>query len=264
MKKSSTFLFLGTAGSMGIPVIGCSCSVCASSDRHNKRMRPSALLTINDKKILIDCGPDFHAQAIHYCITALDGVIFTHSHYDHTAGIDELRVYHMRRGVALPCLLSKSTAEDIVVRFPYIFAPDADYNKLVAKFNLQLLPEERGVTDFLDIPIRYFSYEQAHMQVNGFRFGNLAYVTDIRHYPETIFEDLKDVEILILSALRYKLSHLHLSVDEAVEFAQKVGAKQTWLNHLAHDLEHEKTNAYLPENIRLAYDGLQFLFDAGK
>lgn len=262
MKKGSTFLFLGTAGSMGIPVIGCPCSVCHSSDPHNKRMRPSALLTIADKKILIDCGPDFHAQAIQHHLETLDGVIFTHSHYDHTAGVDELRVYHMRTGIALPCLLSQTTANDIVSRFPYIFVPNVDYNKLVAKFDLQILKDDRGITSFLDIPIRYFSYEQAQMQVNGFRIGNLAYVTDIRHYPETIFEDLKDVDILIISALRYKTSHLHLSVDEAVAFAQKTGAKQTWLNHLAHDLEHEKTNAYLPENIKLAYDGLQFSFDA--
>jgi phosphoribosyl 1,2-cyclic phosphate phosphodiesterase len=261
MKKKEKFLFLGTAGSMGIPVIGCHCSVCASKDPHNKRKRPSALITIDDKKILIDCGPDFHAQAIQYQIDQLDGFILTHGHYDHTSGIDELRVYHMHSGKALPCLLSQSTARDIMNRFSYIFTPDSEYDKLVAKFDLQILPYERGEVQFLDIPIHYFSYEQARMQVNGFRFGNLAYVTDIRKYPNTVFEDLKGVETLVLSALRFAPSHLHLSVDEAVDFANRVGAKMTWLTHLAHELDHEKTNVYLPENIKLAYDGLEINFE---
>jgi len=245
---------------MGIPVIGCNCVVCTSTDPHNKRMRASALLTIDGKKILIDCGPDFHSQALTYGINTLDGIMITHSHYDHIAGIDELRIYYMRSGQPLPCLLSQNSANDLVGRFNYIFSHDIHYEKLLAKIDLQVLPQDRGQVVFLDIPIHYFSYEQAQMQVNGFRIGNLAYITDIRNYPSTIYEDLIGVEILILSALRYTPSHLHFSLDEAVEFSRRVGAKQTWLTHLAHDLEHEKANAYLPDNIRLAYDGLEFDF----
>lgn len=261
MKKQGTCLFLGTGSSMGVPMIGCHCPVCSSSDPHNKRMRPSVLLKIDNKKILVDCGPDFHVQALLYHLDQLDGVILTHGHYDHTAGVDELRIYYMRSRKPLPCLMSSQTATDITTRFGYIFEPDASYDQLVTKFDVQILPEDKGKVDFLNLPIRYFSYKQAQMQVNGFRFGNLAYVTDIREYSPSIFKELEGVEVLILSALRYTPSPLHFSVDEAIEFSKKVGAKMTWLIHIAHELDHEKTNTYLPENVRMAYDGLEIDFE---
>ncbi len=256
MKTSASLRFLGTGGSMGIPVIGCDCSVCTSSDPNNKRQRTSALLTVGDKKILIDCGPDFHAQALHFHINTLDGVILTHAHNDHTAGLDELRVYHMRSHKPLPLLLSQATYDDIKQRFNYIFTKEDTFYKLTSKFEIKLLSDERGKVEFLGIPLSYLTYEQARMKVNGFRFGNLAYITDIRDYPETIFADLKGVETLVLSSLRFTPSPLHLSLDEAVEFAQRAGARKTWLMHIAHELDHERSNAYLPENIKLAYDGL--------
>ncbi len=263
IKNPSTLLFLGSGGSMGIPVIGCKCDVCTSNNPRNNRMRPSVLLTVDTKKILIDCGPDFRFQALRFGVSSLDGVILTHGHNDHTAGIDDLRIYHMRSGKPLACLLSAETLVEVKHRFPYIFTPDVSYDKLklLAKFDMHILPDERGVIEFIGLNVRYFSYEQARMKVSGFRFGDLAYVTDLKNYPESIFDDLKGIKTLIISALRYTPSPLHLSVDEAVEFIQRTSASTAWLTHLAHDLEHEKTNAYLPENIRLAYDGLQLTFD---
>ncbi len=259
MRKAASLLFLGTGGSMGIPMIGCTCHVCTSTNPYNQRLRPSALLTHQEKKILIDCSPDYRFQALRYGIVSLDGVIFTHGHNDHTAGIDELRVYRIRSKQAIPCLLSNETAEELKQRFKYIFMPHGD--KLISKFDLQILPAERGQVEFLQFPIQYFSYKQSDMKVTGFRFGSLAFVTDIRDYPNTIFEDLQGVDTLVLSALRMTPSHLHFSLDEAVDFATKVGAKQTWLTHLAHEVDHEKGNAYLPEKVRLAYDGLELPFD---
>lgn len=257
MKQFRNFLFLGTGGSMGVPVIGCSCAVCRSTSPHNKRLRPSGLLTIADQKFLIDCGPDFRQQALTHKIDTLDGVILTHAHHDHTASLDELRIYYLRHNKALPCLLSKDTEADIKRRFYYMFKEDDPYAQMTTKLELHLLQGDRGKTLFQGVEISHFTYEQGGMQVNGFRIGSFAYVSDIRQFPETVYEDLKGVKILVLSALRHTPSHLHFNVDEAIEFSEKIGADHTWLTHIAHELDHEKTNAYLPTNIRLAYDGLQ-------
>lgn len=255
------FLFLGSGGSMGIPVIGCHCPVCESDSPFNKRLRPSGLLTINNKKILIDCGPDIRLQALRYHIDSLDGLLLTHAHHDHTAGIDELRVYYMRSHTPLPCLLSKATSIDVATRFPYIFNRSGTEN-LTARIDLQIFDKVHGEADFLGIKIQYVTFEQAGMLVNGFRIGNFAYLSDIRYYSDAIFDHLQGVDILVISALRMTPSPFHLSVDEAIAFSQRVGVKNTWLTHIAHDLDHDKTNAYLPSNVRMAYDGLSLNFTA--
>ncbi len=257
--KIGQLLFLGSGASLGVPVITCECDVCKSNNVNNKRLRPSVLLAIAEQKILIDCGPDFRQQALKHEITHLDGVIFTHPHYDHIEGIDELRIFAIKQHQTLPCLLSKSTEADLRERFAYIFRENPKHI-VTTQLGLQQLQNERGEVDFIGNKIQYFTFEQSHMPVNGFRFGDLAYASDLKIYPETIFEDLKGVKTLIISALRYEPSHIHLSVDEAVEFAQRVGAEKTWLTHISHELDHEKTNTYLPENVRLAYDGLTIDF----
>ncbi len=254
-------LFLGTGGSMGIPVIGCDCPVCLSKDPHNKRLRSSALLTLNGKEILLDCSPDFRIQCLQYSIKALDGIIFTHSHYDHTAGIDELRVLTIRSQKPIPCLLSPDTFEDIKRRFYYVFDTKGFPSGIAtSKFDIHLLEHLRGTVDFLGQKIRYTSFEQAGIRVTGFRFGKMAYISDIRHYTDDIFDDLRDLDILVISALRFLPSPMHFSIDEAVSFIKRCGAKRGWLMHMAHEVDHETGNAYLPENIRLAYDGLEIEF----
>lgn len=260
MKTKGHFLFLGTGASMGIPVIGCHCAVCQSESPCNHRTRPSGIITVDKKKLLIDCGPDFRFQALQHHIDHIDGLLLTHAHHDHIAGIDELRVYYMRSKVPLPCLLSEETAYDIQRRYDYIFKDNSVTEKLMPRIQLEILKGTHGKVDFLGIPVEYLSYEQAGMRVTGFRFGDFAYVSDIHKYPPTIFSHLEGVETLVLSALRHTTSHFHLSVDEAVAFANRTGARHTWLTHIAHELDHEKTNTYLPPNVRMAYDGLELSF----
>lgn len=262
MKSAGKLIFLGTGGSMGIPVVACSCEVCLSKSPHNKRFRSSVLCQIGKKNILIDCGPDFREQALQHKIEHIDGVILTHAHNDHTAGIDELRVYCLRTGKPLPCLLSPETAADLKTRFHYLFEQKEPYAGLMTRFAMHFLEADKGEIAFQGIQIRYFAYEQLHMRVYGFRFGDVAYVSDIKDYPPAIFEDLKGLRTLVLSALRMQPSYMHFSVDEAIAFAQRVGAEKTWFMHVAHELDHDKGNAYLPENMRLAYDGLQLDFQA--
>lgn len=260
MITKGKFLFLGTGGSMGIPVIGCECAVCRSDSLFNKRLRPSGLLKILEKNILIDCGPDFRSQMLKHNIKHIDGLIFTHAHYDHTGGFDDVRIITSRSKTSLPCLLSEATAEDLKMRFPYVFDANAPLASLTTRVSMQFLESTRGYTEFLGVPLRYMTYEQGGMLVNGFRFGNFAYISDIRHYPETIFEDLKGTETLVISCLRYQPSILHFNVEEALAFTKKVGASQAWFTHIAHELDHELTNSRLPPNYQLAYDGLEIDF----
>lgn len=259
--STNHLLFLGTGGSLGIPVVGCPCEVCASPSSFNKRTRPGALLTVKGKKIWIDPGPDFRNQALAHGIESIDGVIFTHAHNDHSAGVDDLRVFNYQMQAPIPTLLSSETYSDLRQRFNYIFdrKPHASPGT-VTQLSLTQFPSQRGKINFLGIPIHYFTYEQAGMAVNGLRIGKLAYVTDIKKFPETIYDDLTGVKTLIISALRLTPSPVHFSVDEAIAFSRQIGAEQTWLTHIGHELDHNKTNAYLPEDIRMAYDGLSIPF----
>lgn len=253
--------FLGTGGSVGVPVIGCSCPVCHSDDPMNKRLRPSVLLRIAHRQFLIDAGPDLRMQALREGITHLDGLMLTHAHYDHTAGFDDLRPIYYRRQSPLPILLSSETARDVQQRFYYLFQPSPGQENFEPRFALHLLPAENGEVKFENIAIGYVSYSQGGMTVNGYRIGNLAYISDIRHYKPAIFTHLAGIKYLIVSALRYTPSPLHFSVDEAIDFAKELKAEKVWLTHISHELEHHQTNAYLPSNMCLAYDGLEIEFD---
>lgn len=254
----SKLLFLGTGGSVGIPVIGCSCVTCSSTDPLNKRLRPSVLLLLPHRKFLIDVGPDFRMQALHYGIIDLDGVLLTHAHHDHVSGIDDLRPLCYRRQSPLPILLSRETAEDLRSRYYYLFQNNRE--KKEPSFDLQVLPHDMGQVMFEGILIQYVSYKQGGMSVNGFRIGDLAYLSDIRDFSPSLFEKLKGTKYLIISALRHTPSPLHFCLDEAIEFGKQLKAEHIWLTHVSHDLEHHQTTAHLPSNVHLAYDGLEINF----
>ncbi|MBF8263402.1 MAG: metal dependent hydrolase of the beta-lactamase superfamily [Parachlamydiales bacterium] len=254
-----TCLFLGTGASSGIPVIGCHCPICSSRAVHNRRLRSSVLIRINQKVLLIDSGPDFRQQALIHKIDRLDALLLTHTHYDHIAGIDELRAYYFRDKWPVPCLLSQESFQELESRYDYLFERREDSTK-TAQFKFQILENDFGSTAIADIPVDYFSYSQCNMKVTGFRFGNFAYVTDIREYGHEIFAALSGVQKLVVGAISKAKSHAHFTVDEAVEFALKVGAHHTWLTHIAHHLDHDATEQLLPPEIRLGYDGLEIEF----
>lgn len=256
----STFLFLGTGGSLGVPVVGCSCPICLSHDKKNKRLRSSALITTGNKKFLIDCGPDFRQQALTQGINSIDGCLITHIHHDHTASIDELRVFTFTKKKALPCLMSPETASDIRRRFDYLFLESEREKRSLSILDIHELPKKSGKINFEGVEVIYVGYEQSGTSVTGYRFGDLSYISDIKIYDEDIFDFLKGTKILIVSALRFTHSNLHFSVDEAIDFSKKIGASKTYLTHLSHELDFEKTSAYLPDNVHLGYDGLSFNF----
>lgn len=254
------FLFLGTGGSVGIPIIGCDCDVCLSSNPYNKRLRPSGLISIGQKKILIDVGPDFRQQALRCGISNIDALLLTHIHSDHIAGIDDLRIFYFRNKKEIDCYLSEDTFEDLKIRYHYIFRPVDSLPTISAQLGLHLLKEEIGSFTCQNYKISYMSYSQGGIKVTGFRIGNLAYVSDIKEYPDTIFKALEGVDILILSALKKDRSPVHFNIDEAIEFSNLIKPKKTYLTHLSHELDHDQTNQELPKDIRLAYDGLEVEF----
>ncbi|SCA64367.1 Uncharacterized protein AB751O23_BE_00070 [Chlamydiales bacterium SCGC AB-751-O23] len=261
MKQTEgTLTLLGTGSSMGIPVVGCECSVCLSNNPKNTRNRCSALIQYAGKAILIDCGPDFHQQGLKYKLKSLDGVIFTHAHFDHIAGLDELRLFNFRNQKPLSALASETTLKDLKSRFAYIFQERKKEGNFTVQFDFTTLEEERGEGTFLGLDFRYFSYKQGTTNVSGFRFGDVAYVSDIKSYPESIFEDLKGLKTLVVSALRERGSHVHLTLEEAVSFSKKVGAQKTFFIHMDHEIEHETVNAKLPLGVELGYDDLSFSF----
>lgn len=239
-------------------MIGCECAVCRSNDPRDRRLRPSGLLKIGGKTILIDSGPDFRQQALTHHINHLDGMILTHTHYDHIAGLDELRIYYVQTKEHLPVLLSRPSMDDLQKRYHYLFGVKSFGVSLTAQLEYQVLEDERGETEFLGVPLQYMTYSQGGMAVNGLRFGSFAYVSDIQEYPETIYDDLQGVETLVLSALRERESLMHLHFDSAVEFARRVGAKRTFFTHMNHEVCYGKTT--LPEGFELAYDGLELEF----
>jgi phosphoribosyl 1,2-cyclic phosphate phosphodiesterase len=252
------FLFLGTGGSTGIPVIGCHCLTCSSPSSFNKRLRPSALIRTENKNFLIDVGPDFREQALKYGIERLDGLLLTHTHFDHIAGIDELRTYNFLQKSALPCLLSRATYDELKRRYYYLFEPRGGDSSLCASLDIHLIEKASGSVDFGGLPWRYVTYEQGSMVVTGFCVGKLAYISDIKRYTEDLFSQLKGIEILVLSAVKRDHSEMHLTLQEAIAFAGKVGAKKTWITHVGHDLEYEEINRMLPEGIKLSFDGQEF------
>ena len=253
---TDTCLFLGSGASMGIPMVGCGCPVCQSNNPKDKRLRCSVLLKIGGKSILIDTSPDFRQQALKFGIIKLDGVIWTHAHQDHTGGIDDLRPLFLWNKTPLPCLLSEPTYHDLQIRFHYLFKEINNNPSLRPRFDIRVVPPN-GSLDFLGIKIEFFTYLQLGMEVLGLRIGKFAYIIDIKDFESTLFDRLKGVETLVVSALRYEPSPLHLSLNEAVAFGREVGAKNIYFTHIAHEIGHTEGQKKLPEGFQLAYDGLE-------
>ncbi len=242
---------------MGTPVVTCRCAVCTSNDPLNHRLRPAGLLKLGDERFLIDTGPDFRQQALNYGIDRLDGVLITHTHFDHIAGLDDLSVYYFLHKEMVPCLLSQDSYDDIKKTHDYIFKKSNDDVMGGTRFQFQIIKKDFGTEIFGGHRWQIMTFEQGGMKVTGYRLGSFAYVMDLKNFSSEIYESLKGVEVLVMSALRYKPSPAHLSMDEALAFAARVGARQTWFSHIAHDLDHTTTNQQLPAGVKLAYDGLE-------
>jgi phosphoribosyl 1,2-cyclic phosphate phosphodiesterase len=245
---------------MGVPTLGCECAVCTSDDPRDRRLRPSVALRWmaggRERVVVIDTGPDFREQALRAHLTHVDAVLYTHSHADHILGMDDLRplsFVSFRNGGPIPLYASHETARVLERIYEYTFAPSATY---VNRARVEIRPLEDRMriheVELVRVPVLHGT-----MEVSGFRLGNMAYLTDVSAIPEPSFALLKGVDTLVLPALRHKPHPSHATVEQAIGWAKRIGARQTWLTHIAHELGHEETNRMLPAGIAMGYDGLE-------
>ena len=243
--------FLGTGTSIGVPRIGCHCPVCTSDDPKNKRLRCALHLEHQDHSLLVDTGPDLRTQALRYKIDRVDGVLFTHGHADHLHGLDDVRCYCFDREGPLPCYADQHTIERIEHVFDYAFKKNAP--STTPQISLHLI---EGPFTFCGLDIEPLIVYHGQATVLAFRIGDFAYVTDTNRIPVETIERLQGLNVLVLDALRYKEHPTHFNVEQALEIVAALKPAQTYLTHMAHDLDHHKTNAELPDGVELAYDGL--------
>lgn len=243
---------LGSGTSTGVPEVGCQCAVCRSSDPHDKRLRTSALVEVGDTRILLDCGPDFRAQVMNLPFRKIDGVLITHEHYDHVGGIDDLRPFCRLGEVQL--YAEEYTGERLKRRMPYCFV-EHKYPGVPQLSLHEVHPNQLFRINDVDIlPIRVM---HGPLPILGYRIGPLVYITDMKTLPEEEFANLEQVDCLIVNALRYQPHWTHQSVDEALAFASRVGARDTYFIHMSHHIGlHEEVAKSLPPHIHLTYDGM--------
>ena len=244
--------FLGTGTSCGVPVIGCQCKVCQSNDPKDKRTRCSALVETDTTRVLIDCGPDFRQQILPQPFRKIDGILITHSHYDHMGGMDDIRPY-CQFG-AINVYADPLAKQAMLQMLPYCFE-EHRYPGVPAIGLHEIHPHEPlQIGDLTVMPIQVM---HGQLPILGYRIGKLTYITDMKTIDDSELPYLEGTELLVVNALRFdRPHHSHQLIDDAIAFARRVGVKQTLIIHVCHDVGlHEEVNRLLPEGIQLAYDG---------
>jgi len=256
-----TFTFLGTGTSAGVPMIGCTCDVCTSADPRDRRDRSGAMVRYDDsagqtRTILIDTTPELRQQMIRHQVMAVDGVVYTHAHADHTFGIDDLRRFNVVMDAPINIYAEPNTLRHMQSNFEYIFQKHTSIKKsFVADLTPNAIDPKLPFDLFgqLWTPLRLL---HGRLEVLGFRIGNLAYCTDCsRIVPET-YPLLEDLDVLVIDALRYRHHPTHMTVDQALTVVDEVQPKRTYFTHIAHEIRHAELEPKLPEHVYLAYDGL--------
>jgi len=246
--------FLGTGTSQGIPVIGSDHPVCLSTNSKDKRLRVSILVEWDDFTYVVDCGPDFRQQMLRANCDRIDGIVFTHEHADHTAGLDDIRPFYFRQG-NIPFYAHKRVLGELKKRFDYIFTTEEKYPGVPSVIQQEIKNEAFKLGDLSVIPINGYHHK---LQVFGFRFGDFAYLTDMKTVADEESKKLKGVKVLVVNALREKEHISHFNITEALAFINKVQPETAYLTHISHYLGfHDEVQQKLPKNVFLAYDNLQ-------
>lgn len=245
--------FLGTGTSTGIPLIGCRCDTCRSTNPKDQRLRSSALVETDTEILLIDAGPDLRQQLLNHAVTSLDGILLTHEHYDHVGGLDDVRPLGNVDVYAEPGVISS-----IHRTMPYCFSE----KKYPGVPRIELHPIGTDAFSIGSTPVQPLRAMHARLPVLGYRIGNMAYLTDVKTLPDTTLAKMQNLDLLVLNALRHEPHIAHITLEEAIDLAKKTGARKTFFTHFSHDIgKHEIVSLILPENMYLAYDGLQVVID---
>jgi phosphoribosyl 1,2-cyclic phosphate phosphodiesterase len=256
------FTFLGTGTSTGVPVIGCDCEVCTSPDPRDARLRSSVIVRQDDTTVLVDTSPDLRAQLLRNPVPRIDAILFTHAHADHTAGLDEMRRYNAMQQAHLPVWASRDTAENLTRRFDYAFIDQYPVYGVIPDLTLHPIDDARpfrvGAMEIVPVPVMH-----GRLPILGYRFGSIAYLTDVKTIPETSLTLLQHLDVLVLTALRQHPHPAHMSLDEALVAVEMLQPRHTLFTHVAHDMgRYEDVAPTLPPNVALATDGLRVVVDA--
>lgn len=255
MNSKIKLTFLGTGTSQGIPVIGCTHPVCLSKNPKDKRLRVSVMIEWEDYRYIVDCGPDFRYQMLREEITKIDGVLFTHEHADHTAGLDDIRPFFFMNG-DIPLYAHARVFKSLHQRFDYIFKTENKYPGAPDVLEVEITKEQSfklGNTQVIPIEADHFL-----TKVLGFRIGDLTYLTDVKYICEEEKLKIANSKVLVINALRHKKHNSHLNLGEALELIEELKPERAYLTHISHLLGfHDEVQASLPENVYLAYDGLE-------
>ena len=250
--------FLGTGTSHGVPMIGCTCAVCGSSDPRDRRWRPSVYLELPGVSVLVDTSTDLRSQALRFGVPRVDAILFTHSHADHVMGLDEVRRYNALQGAPIPCYADPHTAAELRRTFAYIFEPPTQVGGGLPRIDLFEIAGAFDLGGHLIVPVPLL---HGRREILGYRIGGLAYLTDCSAIPESSFPLLEGVELLVVDALRDRPHPTHFTVSQALDVVARVGPARALFTHIAHDLPHAETCArLLPRGAELAYDGLTLDF----
>lgn len=242
---------------MGVPTLACRCDVCRSADPHDQRTRPSVLLSYNGHNVVIDTTPDFRFQALRSGIDHLDAILYTHAHADHILGLDDIRPFNQKQHSAIPVYASEETIGILRRTFAYVFEPRTTESS-VPQIELHAIS---GTFELFNACIMPVPVQHGPLTVLGFRIGAFAYLTDFSSIPDASKTMLRGLDHLILDALRYTPHPMHSTVDQSLAIVHELAPRQAWFTHICHDLGHEATNARLPQNVRLSYDGLSIEVD---
>ncbi len=245
---------LGSGTSSGVPTIGCSCAVCRSRDPRDNRLRPSILIELPDGNIVIDTTPDFRAQVLRAGVQRLDAIVYTHGHADHILGLDDVRPFNYHQGARIPIFASRPTFAIIERVFAYVFDNRAR-STYVPQLEVNLIED----SPFEVLGLRFDPIPVTHGKdsIFGFRFANVAYLTDHSEIPESSLDRLRGLDVLFLDALRNRPHPTHSTVQTSIETAQRLQPRRTYFTHMSHELGHAATEALLPPGVFLAYDGLE-------
>ncbi len=253
-------LFLGTGTSAGIPMIGCHCEVCSSPDPRDKRTRPSVVIAQGETRVLVDTTPELRLQCVANGVDFIHAVVFTHAHADHIMGLDDVRRFNALKQGPLEVWADAPTHQSLQQCFGYAFKTPSPDLKV---FRPHLEPRtidgefEIGGMTWKPVPLLH-----GNAPILGFRIGRLAYCTDVSSIPDSSFDLLQGLDLLVLDALQWKPHSTHFSIEQAIEAAQRIGAKQTYFTHIAHGVMHARDNPLLPKGVQLAYDGLRVVAGA--
>lgn len=252
--ERASILVLGSGTSVGVPMIGCRCKVCLSEDPRDKRLRPSVLFKLGEKRILIDTSPDFRYQALRAGIERLDAILYTHSHADHILGLDDIRPFNFMQRDQIPLYASRETLGVLQSMFQYVFdlRPTQSTRPHVASQLFDDGPIAVDGIEFEPIPACH-----GKLDVFGFRVGDCAYLTDHSEIPPPSMERLQNLDVLFLEALRHRPHSMHSTLEESLKTVEILKPRRAFFTHISHDLGHASVEARLPAGVHLAYDGLE-------